>query len=42
MVPPRNVDQLVDRLERLIVDPDLRERMGRASRRKARAGVFRG
>lgn len=34
-VPPRNVDQLVDRLERLIVDPDLRERMGRASRKKA-------
>lgn len=34
-VPVRNVEILVDRLERLIVDADLRRRMGEESRKKA-------
>lgn len=35
LVPVRDVDALVDRLERLILDPDLRRRMGAAARAKA-------
>ncbi|MFB3789567.1 MAG: glycosyltransferase family 4 protein [bacterium] len=35
LVPVRNVEALVDRLDRLIQDPALRERLGRAGREKA-------
>lgn len=35
LVPVRDVNSLVDRLDRLIQDPALRERMGRAGREKA-------
>lgn len=34
-VPSKNVDQLVDRLEKLIDDPVLRQHMGQSSRNKA-------
>jgi colanic acid/amylovoran/stewartan biosynthesis glycosyltransferase WcaL/AmsK/CpsK len=34
LVPERDVDALADRLERLVRDPALRERMGEAARRK--------
>ena len=35
MVPPRDAGALADGLERLIGDPELRERMGRAGRVRA-------
>jgi len=35
LVPVRDVNSLVDRLERLIQDPALRERLGRAAREKS-------
>lgn len=35
LVPVRDVNSLVDRLDRLIRDPALRERLGRAGREKA-------
>lgn len=35
LVPPRDVDAIVDRLERLRVDPQLRREMGRSARERA-------
>ncbi len=34
LVEPKNVDQLADRITRLIEDPSLRKRMGRAARKR--------
>jgi len=36
IVPPRNADALADRMERLLCDRDLRERMSRNARERAR------